>query len=178
MTKTPATVTYASVMSRETVWLALLFAALNDVDMWAADVLNAYITVPCREKIWTTLGKEFGDDCGRKAIIVRALYGLKSSGAAFRAHLAGCLRKMGYRPCLADPDLWLKEQTDRKGNRYYTYILCYVDDLLVVHHNPKRVMDRIDSFLPLKPGSIGPPEMYLGAKLKKMTLTMAQWHGD
>ncbi|KAL7425427.1 hypothetical protein ACHAXM_000008, partial [Skeletonema potamos] len=76
---------------------------------------------------------------------------------------------MGYRPCLADPDLWLKKQTDRKGNHYYTYILCYVDDLLVVHHNPKRVMDRIDSFLPLKPGSIGPPEMYLGAKLKKKT---------
>ena len=169
MTKAPATLTYASVVSRETVRIALLMAALNDVDIWAADVLNAYITAPCREKIWTTLGKEFGDDCGRKAIIVRALYGLKSSGAAFRAHLAGCLREMGYRPCLADPDLWLKKQTDRKGNHYYAYILCYVDDLLVVHHNPKRVMDRIDSFLPLKPGSIGPPEMYLGAKLKKKT---------
>ncbi len=76
---------------------------------------------------------------------------------------------MGYRPCPADPHLWLKEQTDRKGNHYYAYILCYVDDLLVVHHNPKRVMDRTDSFLPLKPGSIGPPEMYLGAKLKKKT---------
>ena len=76
---------------------------------------------------------------------------------------------MGYRPCLADPDLWLKKQTDRKGNHYYAYILCYVDDLLVVHHNPKRVMDRIDSFLPLMPGSTGSPEMYLGAKLKKKT---------
>ena len=76
---------------------------------------------------------------------------------------------MGYRSCPADPDLWLKEQTDTKGNRYYAYILCYVDDLLVVHHNPKRVMDRINSFLPLKPDSVGPPEMYLGAKLKKKT---------
>ena len=88
MTKAPATLTYASVVSRETVRIALLMAVLNDVDIWAADVFNAYITMPCREKIWTTLGKEFGDDCGRKAIIVRALYGLKSSGAAFRAHLA------------------------------------------------------------------------------------------
>ncbi|KAL7475938.1 hypothetical protein ACHAW6_001835 [Cyclotella cf. meneghiniana] len=102
-------------------------------------------------------------------MIVRALYGLKSSGAAFWAHLAGCLRKMGYRSCLADSALWLKEQTDQKGNRYYAYILCYVDDLLVVHHNPKRVMDKIDSILTLKPDSMGPPEMYLGAKLKKKT---------
>ena len=101
--------------SRETVQIALLVAALNNIDIWVADVLNAYITAPCREKIWTTLGKEFGDDCGKKAIVVRALYGLKSSGAAFRAHLAGCMRDMGYVSCPADPDLWLKEQTDRKG---------------------------------------------------------------
>jgi hypothetical protein len=90
-TKALATLTYASVVSRETVLVALLMAALNNVDICAADVLNAYITAPCREKIWTTLGKEFGDDCCRKAIVVCALYRLKSSGAAFRAHLAGCM---------------------------------------------------------------------------------------
>ena len=39
----------------------------------------------------------------------------------------------------------------------------------MVHHNPKHVMDKIDSFLPLKPDSIGPPKMYLGAKLQKET---------
>eukprot|EP00804_Cyclotella_cryptica_P021846 CCRYP_000810-RA/>CCRYP_000810-RA protein AED:0.27 eAED:0.27 QI:0/0/0/1/1/1/2/0/468 len=118
VTKDPATLTYASVMSRETVRIALLIAALNDIDIWAADVLSAYITAPCKEENWTTLGKEFGDDCGRKAIVVRALYGLKSSSAAFRAHLAGCMREMGYVSCPDDPDLWLKEQTDRKGRKY------------------------------------------------------------
>ena len=30
-------------------------------------------------------------------------------------------------------------------------------------------MDKINSFLSLKPDSVGPPEMYLGAKLKKKT---------
>ncbi len=66
MTKAPATLTYASVVSRETVRLALTVAALNDIDVWAADVLNAYITAPCREKIWTTLGPEFESDRGKK----------------------------------------------------------------------------------------------------------------
>ncbi|KAL7475810.1 LOW QUALITY PROTEIN: hypothetical protein ACHAW6_001710, partial [Cyclotella cf. meneghiniana] len=129
--KAPATLTYARVMSRETVHIALLVAALSDVETWAADVLNAYITVPCHDKIWTTLGKEFGNGCSQKAIIVQALYGMKSSSAAFWVHLAGCLCKMGYRSCPTDSDLWLKKQTDPKGNRYYAYILCYVDDLLV-----------------------------------------------
>ncbi|KAL7476432.1 hypothetical protein ACHAW6_002297 [Cyclotella cf. meneghiniana] len=113
MTNAPATLTYASIMSQETLCIVLFVAVLNYVEIWAADVLNAYITVPWIEKIWTTLGKEF------KAIIVQALHGLKSSGAAFRAHLAGYLHEMGYRPCPADPDLWLKEQTDWKGNRHY-----------------------------------------------------------
>jgi hypothetical protein len=113
--------------------------------------------------------KEFGVDYSKKAIVVRALYGLKSSGAALRAHLERCMSEMGYRSCPADPDLWLKERTDKKGRQYYSYILCYVDDLSVVHHNPKQVMDRINSFLPLKPDSVGLPEIYLGAKLKKKT---------
>jgi hypothetical protein len=75
------------------------------------------------------------------------------------------MKEMGFRACKADPDLWLKEQTDKKGKR--AYILYYVDDLLVIHHNPKKVLDRINKYLPLKEDSVGPPEFYLGAKLKK-----------
>jgi hypothetical protein len=63
----------------------------------------------------------------------------------------------------------LKEQTDRKGRKYYSNLLCYLDDLLVVNHNPKRIMDKMSSFLPLKPDSVSPPEMYLSAKLKRKT---------
>ncbi|KAL7476013.1 LOW QUALITY PROTEIN: hypothetical protein ACHAW6_001903 [Cyclotella cf. meneghiniana] len=46
MTKAPATLTYASVVSQDTMWIALLVAALNNVDIWAADVLNTYIAAP------------------------------------------------------------------------------------------------------------------------------------
>ncbi len=81
--KAPATITYASVVSRETVRLALTFASLNDLEVKVDDVLNAYITAPVKEKVWTILGPEFGLDSGKSAIIVRALYGLKSEGAAF-----------------------------------------------------------------------------------------------
>ena len=83
ITKAPATITYASVVSRETVRIALLMAALNDLNVKVGDVLNAYITAPITEKVWTVLGPEFGTDTSKSAIIVRALYGLKSAGAAF-----------------------------------------------------------------------------------------------
>ncbi len=75
---------------------------------------------------------------------------------------------MGYHLCLADP--YAKETASQEGQMfYYAYILCYIDDLIVVHHNQRCIMYKIDSFLPLKPGSIGPPVMYFGAKLKKKT---------
>ena len=61
-TEAPATITYASVVSRETVRIALLLAALNDLQVKAGDVLNAYITAPVKEKVWTVLGPEFGPD--------------------------------------------------------------------------------------------------------------------
>jgi hypothetical protein len=83
LTKAPATITYASVVSHETVHLALTFVSLNDLEVKVGNVLNAYITAPVKEKVWTILGPECGLDSGKSAVIVRALYGLKSAGAAF-----------------------------------------------------------------------------------------------
>jgi hypothetical protein len=48
-----------------------MYAALNDLQMKVGDVLNAYITAPIREKVWTVLGPEFGQDAGKSTIIVR-----------------------------------------------------------------------------------------------------------
>jgi hypothetical protein len=83
LTQAPATITYASVVSREIMRLALTFASLNDLEVKVGDVLNAYITAPVMKKVWTILGPEFGHDSGKSAVIVHALYRLKSAGAAF-----------------------------------------------------------------------------------------------
>ncbi len=79
VTDVPATFTYANAISHETVCIALMLGTLNFLDVMAAHMMNAYITAPCK-KLWTTLGSEFRKDKGKKAIIDRALYGLKSAG--------------------------------------------------------------------------------------------------
>jgi hypothetical protein len=148
-TEGPTTITYASVVSRETVCIALLTVALNDLEVKVGDVLNAYITAPITEKVWTVLGPEFATDAGKTAVIIRALYGLKSAGAAFHAHVASFMRQMGYTSCKTDPDLWYKAETKPTDNfRYYAYILCYVDDILVMHYNPMTILDRINGYMP------------------------------
>ena len=72
-----------SVVSRESVRIAFTLAALNNLEVKAADIEHAYLTAPMTEKCYTVCGPEFGKDAGKIAIIVRALYGMKGSGAAF-----------------------------------------------------------------------------------------------
>ncbi len=54
---------------------------------------------------------------------------------------------------------------------YYTYILCYVDKILCIHHDPMSVMGEINKYLPLKFSSVSDPDIYLGAKLKETRLS-------
>lgn len=162
-TDPPTSLTYSSVVSRDSVCIAFLLAALNDLDILAADIGNAYLNAPTQEKVYSTAGKEFGSHEGETIIIVRALYGLKSSSAAWRAHLAGTLVSLGFISCLADPDVWLRPATKPDGTTYYEYLLAYVDDILVLSTNPQNIMDGISSVYLMKDNSIGKPTRYLGA---------------
>eukprot|EP00956_Cyclotella_meneghiniana_P027526 scaffold61861_cov42-Cyclotella_meneghiniana.AAC.2 len=51
---------YAGVVSRESVRIALTYAALNDLDVLAADIRNAYLQAPSSEKHYIICGPEFG----------------------------------------------------------------------------------------------------------------------
>jgi hypothetical protein len=68
MTKVPETlITCSSVVSRDSACIALTIAALNDFQVMACDIQNAYLTADCREKIWIVAGSElseFGSDAG------------------------------------------------------------------------------------------------------------------
>ena len=127
--------TYDSVVSRETFRIALTIAVLNELQVKCGNFLNAYIAAPIMELIWTTLGNKFGNDQGNMALVVSALYGLKSIGAVFRKHLGECMSGLGYKLCLADPDIWLKPEVRKNGVKCYSYIFCYVDDNLFLHHD-------------------------------------------
>eukprot|EP00934_Nitzschia_sp_Nitz4_P002867 Nitzschia sp. Nitz4//scaffold253_size28098//27019//28023//NITZ4_008146-RA/size28098-processed-gene-0.33-mRNA-1//-1//CDS//3329544315//2857//frame0 len=173
-TETPRSITYASVVTRETVRIAFLLAALNDLNICAADVTNAYLNAACREKIWFIAGKEFGETtCGSVLIIRKALYGLKSSAAAWRSLLSSTLDQLGFQPS-RDPDAWMRRNA-RPGNSknaYYEYVLIYVDDILhVSHYTPEDdpVMAQLGSIYCLKEGSVGEPSLYLGADIGKVT---------
>jgi len=167
MTDPPSSITYASVVSRDSVRIAFMIAALNDIDILACDIGNAYLNATPREKVYTTAGPEFGHELeGRRVIIVRALYGLKSSGAAWRSHLSNTLQHLGYTSSLADPDVWFRPAKKSNGFEYYEYVLVYVDDLLVLSHQADITMKLLEDFYRLKDG-YAKPDRYLGAQVKE-----------
>ena len=175
MNKAPATITYASTVLRETVRISLMIALLNDLKVKLDDILNDYVQASVTEKVWTTFGPEFGKDARETVVIIRALYGLKSAGAAFRSQLARFMESMGNQSCKADPDLSLKLEIRSEDKvKYYCYILCNVDDILCIHHNADSMLKWLHKSSPLKLG-FGKPDMYLGAKLHKTRLRNGVW---
>lgn len=81
-TEVPKEMTYSSVVWRDNVRIAFLYVALTDLDVLSADVQNAYLNAPMKEKLYTMAGLEFGpENANRPVLIVCALYGLRTSGA-------------------------------------------------------------------------------------------------
>ena len=91
-------------------------------------------------------GPKFGMSTNVWKNMIRDLYGfLKSSGVTWHA---SCLTEslvvkvygdMGFSPYTrrANLDVWMKTENDSDRDEYYSYILVYyVDDILVLHKDP------------------------------------------
>ena len=164
--KASSSVTYSTVVSRDSVRILLTTAAFHGLNVLGADVQNAFLEAPCLEKVWMKAGPEFGPEQGKNFIIVRALYGLRSASASFRSFMAKKFDEMGFVSSHADPDVWLRAAVTRDNFEYYEYILTYVDDLLVISENAMDIMKEIQNQVKFKKDLIEPPGNYLGARLK------------
>ena len=144
---------YSSVTSRDSIRLCFMLAALNELDILMGDIGNAYLNAPNKERVHVICGPElFGpENQGKKAVIVRALYGLKTAGNSWRQHFSAVIRdQLGYEFTVADPDVYRKVEKKASGELYYSYLVIYVDDILCIRDNPKVVMDQLASFFRLK----------------------------
>ena len=167
-TEQPDISTYAGVVSRESIRIALTYAALNKLQVYAADIQNAYLQAPSSQKHYQICGEEFGrENIGKRALIRRALYGGKTAGSDFRYHLRACMKHLNFKSCLTDPDVWIRPAMNEDGQEYYEYVLLWTDDCLVISHRPEVVLhNEIGKYFKLKEGSIGPPKIYLGGKMR------------
>jgi Reverse transcriptase (RNA-dependent DNA polymerase) len=123
---------YSGVVSLCGIWLIVFLAELNSLELWGADVGNAYLEALTKVKVYIIGGPEFGDLAGHTLLIFKALYGLWSSGLRWHQRFADVLWSTGFIQSKAATDIWMRE-----NNGLNEYIAVYVDDLLIAARNYK-----------------------------------------
>ena len=73
---------------------------LHNLEVKAADVLNAYAMAPIKEKIWTVLEPKFGDNAGKSAIIVKVYTILRLQVLSLEHILHSACRNWGISPVM------------------------------------------------------------------------------
>ena len=149
--------TYASTVKTLSVRLLHVIAEANGLTPLCGDVGNAFVNSFTNEKVYCRAGPEFGPLEGKTLIVVKSLYGLKSSAERWRAHFADTLRSMGFVSSRADSDVWLRCREDETG---YDYICTHVDDFTIFAKEPWPYMRKLQSLYVIR--DVVPPHYYLG----------------
>ena len=71
LTDTPSSMNYASVVGQETFRIEFLVTAINDRNILAVDIYNAYLNAETKENIFFYSGDEWRSNRGRILVIRR-----------------------------------------------------------------------------------------------------------
>ena len=160
LTDIPVDSVYSGAVSLRGLKMMIFLAELNGLELWATDIGNAYLEAYTKEKVAIIAGPEFGPELeGHTLIVSRALYGLRLSGKMWHQRLAECLENEGFKPCKAEPDIWLRSSPDGKS---YEYIGVYVDDLAMAMKDPKTFANVLIEKYKFKLKGTGELEFHLG----------------
>ena len=141
--------THASFVSRYSVIIVLLLAALNRLDIQCADVQNSYLNANPKERVYLYAEREFGKYLDKLGVVVRPLYGLKRSGIAWSESICQIMIDLGFQPFVGDDDVWIRSAVDTSeinysdfplniysknlpaGERYWEYVFIRYEYFLV-----------------------------------------------
>ena len=149
--------TYSGVVSLRSLRIAILAAELNQLHIMVGDISSAYLEAYTQEKVCFLAGPEFGPLQGHLLVIERALYGLQTSGARWHDRFSDTLRDMGFTPCEADPDVWM-----RPTDTHYEYVCVYVDDIMMFGKTPEEFFTLLTDKYNYQLKGVGPPKYHLG----------------
>lgn len=93
----------------------------------------------------------------------KSLYGLKQAGRVWNGKINEVLQALGYVPSKSDPCLFVRTHNGRK-----TFVLLYVDDMLIVTHDEdeyRRVRNHLQRNFKIT--CLGPVSNYLGIRIQR-----------
>ena len=162
LTEVPVESVYSGVISLCGICLMIFLAEMNQMETWGTDTSSAYLEALTKEKLFVRAGPEFGELEGHILLVHKALYGLRTSGVRWHERLADCLRGMGFVPCRAEPDIWMRDKLD-----HWEYIGTYVDDLAIASKDPKSIVNTLTDKYRFKLKGTGPISYHLGCDFSR-----------
>ena len=159
LTPDPIESIYSGVVSIRSHRLVIFLAKLNNLEVWVADIGNAYLEAKTKETLYIVAGPEFEEVEGHILVIYKALYGLKCSGLRWSQKIHDIMLDMGFSPCKAVPCVWLRKA---KCATKYEYVAMYVDDLLIACNCASELIHTLKRKHNLKIKGDGPLKYHLG----------------
>ena len=153
---------YSSTVKSISVRLLLVISHKEKYDILCGDIGNVFPTIYTNERVYAITGKEFGARAGQFIIIVKALYGLATSGERWHAIFTDTLRGLNFVPTRYDSDVWMQRHEDGSS---YEYLCVYIDNFMVFSRTAQKLMEEICGIYTVK--SVCPPDYYLGNDYKK-----------
>ena len=103
---------YSGLVSLRHLRLVIFLGELNNLELWGADIGNAYLEAYTHEKLYIIAGAEFEELEGFILVFNNAIYGLKSSGKRRTERFNNIIKDMGFTPSTADPCVWMRENEE------------------------------------------------------------------
>ena len=152
------------VVSLRSLRMVVFLSQLNDLEIWGADVGNAYLEAYTNPNLCIIVGPEFKELQVHLLIMIKTLHGTRSGGARWHDRLSDILQELKFKPSKADPDVWIRPEP---GGTCYEYIAVYVDDLAIAAKDPQPFCNELKKKYNLKLKGVGPLEYHLGCTYKK-----------
>uniref|UniRef100_A0A5S6QQU2 Integrase catalytic domain-containing protein n=1 Tax=Trichuris muris TaxID=70415 RepID=A0A5S6QQU2_TRIMR len=158
--------TFAPVVRHETVRVLFTVAAARRLHVRHLDVKCAYLNGELEEEIYMEQPQGFVVP-GKESKVLRlkkSIYGLKQSARCWNRKATEALSKLGFTQGQADQCLF----TRKEENNEITYVLLYVDDLLVIASSEKatrKVGEQLNAHFYTR--DLGGVVQYLGIEVER-----------
>ena len=154
--------TFASVVRYATLRALLAKAAEEDLEIHQLDVNTAFLNSPLEEEIYMEIPDHFemiepDIDRNTKCLrLLKALYGLKQAPRTWLSAVQTFFKSIGFRPSKADPNLFIRGDT---------YILLYVDDMLIVGDLASVIQAKSEIMAKWKCEDLGEAKLFVGFQI-------------
>ncbi|WJX96151.1 hypothetical protein P8452_77393 [Trifolium repens] len=160
------TETFSPVVKPVTIRIILTLAVTYKWTVQQIDINNAFLNGLLQEEVY--MKQPAGFENSDKSLVCKlhkSLYGLKQAPRAWYERLTQALLKMGFAASKCDPSLLVHHQ---KGS--CTYVLIYVDDILITGSSPHLIKDLIQKLaIEFALKQMGEVDYFLGIEVHHMS---------